>query len=121
MFQLSSHKSGPMVTFNLKRPDGSWFGYLEVEKLASLSGIQLRVYFVNTQFSFFLFEFFHPKENRRERSYVSKMMVLHSLARINLALGYLTLKPSVILLHFGVDRMFLQSWRMCQISRLVSF
>ncbi|KAL0723653.1 hypothetical protein Bca4012_038252 [Brassica carinata] len=39
---LSSHKSGPTVTFNLKRPDGSWFGYLEVEKLASLSGIQLR-------------------------------------------------------------------------------
>ncbi|AAG10824.1 Similar to molybdopterin cofactor sulfurase [Arabidopsis thaliana] len=40
--ELSSHKSGPTVTFNLKRPDGSWFGYLEVEKLASLSGIQLR-------------------------------------------------------------------------------
>uniref|UniRef100_A0A1J3IJS7 Molybdenum cofactor sulfurase n=1 Tax=Noccaea caerulescens TaxID=107243 RepID=A0A1J3IJS7_NOCCA len=39
---LASHKSGPTVTFNLKRPDGSWFGYLEVEKLASLSGIQLR-------------------------------------------------------------------------------
>ncbi|KAJ0257164.1 Molybdenum cofactor sulfurase [Hirschfeldia incana] len=39
---LSSHKSGPTVTFSLKRPDGSWFGYLEVEKLASLSGIQLR-------------------------------------------------------------------------------
>ncbi|CAA7056729.1 unnamed protein product [Microthlaspi erraticum] len=39
---LSSHKSGPTVTFNLKRPDGSWFGFLEVEKLASLSGIQLR-------------------------------------------------------------------------------
>ncbi|XP_023645063.1 molybdenum cofactor sulfurase isoform X2 [Capsella rubella] len=40
--KLSSHKSGPTVTFNLKRPDDSWFGYLEVEKLASLSGIQLR-------------------------------------------------------------------------------
>ncbi|CAE5957663.1 unnamed protein product [Arabidopsis arenosa] len=40
--KLSSHRSGPTVTFNLKRPDGSWFGYLEVEKLASLSGIQLR-------------------------------------------------------------------------------
>lgn len=48
MFQLSSHRSGPTVTFNLKRPDGSWFGYLEVEKLASLSGIQLRVCFGNT-------------------------------------------------------------------------
>jgi molybdenum cofactor sulfurtransferase len=46
--ELSSHKSGPTVTFNLKRPDGSWFGYLEVEKLASLSGIQLRVCFGNT-------------------------------------------------------------------------
>ncbi|XP_058218468.1 molybdenum cofactor sulfurase isoform X1 [Rhododendron vialii] len=33
---------GPVVSFNLKRPDGSWFGYREVEKLASLSGIQLR-------------------------------------------------------------------------------
>ena len=34
---------GPTVSFNLKRLDGSWFGYHEVEKLASLSGIQLRV------------------------------------------------------------------------------
>lgn len=33
---------GSIVSFNLKRPDGSWFGYREVEKLASLSGIQLR-------------------------------------------------------------------------------
>ncbi|KAI3769040.1 hypothetical protein L6452_00136 [Arctium lappa] len=33
---------GPVVSFNLKRPDGSWIGYREVEKLASLSGIQLR-------------------------------------------------------------------------------
>ncbi|KAJ0043290.1 hypothetical protein Pint_17724 [Pistacia integerrima] len=40
--KVSSHESGPIVTFNLKRPDGSWFGYREVEKLASLSGIQLR-------------------------------------------------------------------------------
>ncbi|KAK7292490.1 hypothetical protein RIF29_08271 [Crotalaria pallida] len=36
------HEMGPIVTFNLKRPDGSWYGYREVEKLASLSGIQLR-------------------------------------------------------------------------------
>lgn len=36
---------GPIISFNLKRPDGSWFGYREVEKLASLSGIQLRVAF----------------------------------------------------------------------------
>ncbi|KAI4315918.1 hypothetical protein L6164_023947 [Bauhinia variegata] len=33
---------GPIVSFNLKRPDGSWYGYREVEKLASLSAIQLR-------------------------------------------------------------------------------
>lgn len=40
--KFSSHESGPIVSFNLKRPDGSWFGYREVEKLASLSEIQLR-------------------------------------------------------------------------------
>lgn len=33
---------GPTVSFNLIKPDRSWFGYREVEKLASLSGIQLR-------------------------------------------------------------------------------
>ncbi|CAL1391251.1 unnamed protein product [Linum trigynum] len=33
---------GPTVSFNLKRQDGSWVGYREVEKLATLSGIQLR-------------------------------------------------------------------------------
>lgn len=37
-----SVKKGPIVSFNMKRPDGSWFGYREVEKLASLSGLQLR-------------------------------------------------------------------------------
>ncbi|KAH1040792.1 hypothetical protein AAZX31_09G002100 [Glycine max] len=36
------HEMGPIISFNLKRPDGSWYGYREVEKLASLSGIQLR-------------------------------------------------------------------------------
>ncbi|KAJ7949642.1 Molybdenum cofactor sulfurase [Quillaja saponaria] len=36
------HVMGSIVSFNLKRSDGSWFGYREVEKLASLSGIQLR-------------------------------------------------------------------------------
>ncbi|XP_022734956.1 molybdenum cofactor sulfurase-like isoform X8 [Durio zibethinus] len=40
--KVSSHDSGSIVSLNLKRPDGSWFGYREVEKLASLSGIQLR-------------------------------------------------------------------------------
>ncbi|XP_050223530.1 molybdenum cofactor sulfurase isoform X2 [Mercurialis annua] len=34
--------SGSLLSFNLLRPDGSWFGSREVEKLASLSGIQLR-------------------------------------------------------------------------------
>ncbi|XP_042407238.1 molybdenum cofactor sulfurase-like isoform X2 [Zingiber officinale] len=33
---------GPTIAFNLRRADGSWVGYREVEKLASLSGIQLR-------------------------------------------------------------------------------
>ncbi|GAB4854748.1 Molybdenum cofactor sulfurase [Ancistrocladus abbreviatus] len=37
-----SSKMGSIVSFNLKRSDGSWIGYHEVEKLASLSGIQLR-------------------------------------------------------------------------------
>ncbi|KNA16459.1 hypothetical protein SOVF_088940 isoform A [Spinacia oleracea] len=39
---MISMKKGSIVSFNLKRPDGSWYGYREVEKLASLSGIQLR-------------------------------------------------------------------------------
>ncbi|XP_023756038.1 molybdenum cofactor sulfurase isoform X2 [Lactuca sativa] len=33
---------GPVISFNLKRSDGSWVGHREVEKLAFLSGIQLR-------------------------------------------------------------------------------
>lgn len=33
---------GPIVTFNLKRADGSWVGHREVEKLAALENIQLR-------------------------------------------------------------------------------
>ncbi|XP_068654808.1 molybdenum cofactor sulfurase isoform X2 [Aristolochia californica] len=40
--QVSSWDKGPTIAFNLKRPDGSWFGHREVEKLASLSEIQLR-------------------------------------------------------------------------------
>ncbi|KAG2679697.1 hypothetical protein I3760_11G063500 [Carya illinoinensis] len=36
------HGWGPIISFNLRRPDNSWFGYREVEKLASLSQIQLR-------------------------------------------------------------------------------
>jgi hypothetical protein len=34
---------GPVVTFSLKRADGSWVGHREVEKLAALENIQLRV------------------------------------------------------------------------------
>ncbi|KAL0363026.1 UNVERIFIED_CONTAM: Molybdenum cofactor sulfurase [Sesamum calycinum] len=40
--ELLCNEMGPTVSFNLQRPDGSWFGYREVEKLASLSNIQLR-------------------------------------------------------------------------------
>ncbi|GAV64118.1 Aminotran_5 domain-containing protein/MOSC domain-containing protein/MOSC_N domain-containing protein [Cephalotus follicularis] len=40
--EASCHESGPIIAFNLKRSDGSWFGYREVEKLASLSGLHLR-------------------------------------------------------------------------------
>ncbi|KAL5199302.1 hypothetical protein ABZP36_020505 [Zizania latifolia] len=40
--KVENLKMGPTITFNLKREDGSWFGYREVEKLASLSGIHLR-------------------------------------------------------------------------------
>ncbi|XP_022947409.1 molybdenum cofactor sulfurase isoform X2 [Cucurbita moschata] len=36
------NKMGPLVSFNLRRPDGSWVGHREVEKLASLYSIQLR-------------------------------------------------------------------------------
>lgn len=40
--KVSSPDMGPTIAFNLRRADSSWFGYREVEKLASLSGIQLR-------------------------------------------------------------------------------
>ncbi|KAF3438269.1 hypothetical protein FNV43_RR21030 [Rhamnella rubrinervis] len=40
--KVSYCEFGPVVSFNMARPDGSWHGYREVEKLASLSGIQLR-------------------------------------------------------------------------------
>ncbi|KAH9288390.1 hypothetical protein KI387_032507, partial [Taxus chinensis] len=41
-YQGLSHAQGPIVTFNLKRSDGSWVGCREVEKLACIRGIQLR-------------------------------------------------------------------------------
>lgn len=40
--KVADLKMSPTITFNLKREDGTWFGYREVEKLASLSGIHLR-------------------------------------------------------------------------------
>lgn len=43
LYQVLCHEFGPTVSFNLKRSDGSWYGYREVEKLVSLSRIQLRV------------------------------------------------------------------------------
>ena len=57
---------GPVVTFNLKREDGSWVGHREVEKLSVLSNIQLRVhikssfvlFFKNSRLFFVLFCFF---------------------------------------------------------------
>ncbi|XP_059284298.1 molybdenum cofactor sulfurase isoform X1 [Lycium ferocissimum] len=41
-YGLLSSEMGPTISFNMKRPDGTWYGYREVEKLASLAGIQLR-------------------------------------------------------------------------------
>ena len=38
----SSATHGPVVTFNLKRADGSWVGYAEVAKLAGLHDIDIR-------------------------------------------------------------------------------
>ncbi|KAI3965813.1 hypothetical protein MKX01_010770 [Papaver californicum] len=40
--KMSYREWGPTISFNIRRADGSWHGYREVEKLASLSGIQLR-------------------------------------------------------------------------------
>jgi molybdenum cofactor sulfurtransferase len=44
MMELPMTECGPTVSFNLLRPDGSFVGYHEIEKLASLSNpaIQLR-------------------------------------------------------------------------------
>ena len=43
---------GPVVTFNIKREDGSWVGHREVEKLSVLGNIQLRVC-IESNFLFF--------------------------------------------------------------------
>ncbi|MCD7465450.1 hypothetical protein HAX54_001354, partial [Datura stramonium] len=42
LYGLLSCEMGPTISFNMKRPDGTWYGYREVEKLATLAGIQLR-------------------------------------------------------------------------------
>lgn len=39
----SSLSQGPTISFNLLKPDGSWVGYAEFEKLASVKKIHLRV------------------------------------------------------------------------------
>ncbi|CUS13750.1 unnamed protein product [Tuber aestivum] len=38
----SSVTQGPIVAFNMQRADGSWIGYAEVEKLASVKNIHIR-------------------------------------------------------------------------------
>lgn len=38
----SSITQGPIIAFNMKRVDGSWIGYAEVEKLASVKNIHIR-------------------------------------------------------------------------------
>ncbi|EGT40432.1 hypothetical protein CAEBREN_29456 [Caenorhabditis brenneri] len=35
-------KQGSIVSFNLKRPDGGYYGYTEVEKMCAIFGIELR-------------------------------------------------------------------------------
>ncbi|KAI5779481.1 pyridoxal phosphate-dependent transferase [Geopyxis carbonaria] len=35
-------KQGPVIAFNMQNPDGSWIGYREVEKLASVKNIHIR-------------------------------------------------------------------------------
>lgn len=38
----SSITQGPIIAFNMQRADGSWIGYAEVEKLASVRNIHIR-------------------------------------------------------------------------------
>ncbi|KAI5811490.1 pyridoxal phosphate-dependent transferase [Peziza echinospora] len=44
--EIPSHQwamhQGPLITFNLRRPDGAWVGYSEVEKLAAVKQIHIR-------------------------------------------------------------------------------
>jgi molybdenum cofactor sulfurtransferase len=39
----SRSTQGPLIAFNLQKADGSWIGYAEVEKLASIKNIHIRV------------------------------------------------------------------------------
>jgi molybdenum cofactor sulfurtransferase len=36
-------EQGPIVAFSLKRPNGEFVGYAEVDKLANINGFQIRV------------------------------------------------------------------------------
>ena len=39
----SALSQGPAIAFNMRKPDGTWIGYAEVEKLAAVKKIHLRV------------------------------------------------------------------------------
>lgn len=39
----SALEQGPTIAFNMRKPDGAWVGYAEVEKLAAVKKIHLRV------------------------------------------------------------------------------
>lgn len=38
----STDRQGAIVAFNLKRPDGGYYGYTEVEKMCAIFGLELR-------------------------------------------------------------------------------
>lgn len=39
----SAREQGPTIAFNMRKPDGAWVGYADVEKLAAVKKIHLRV------------------------------------------------------------------------------
>ncbi|XP_010272265.1 PREDICTED: molybdenum cofactor sulfurase isoform X4 [Nelumbo nucifera] len=103
--KVPKHKFGPTVTFNLKHPDGSWVGYREVEKLASLSGIQLR------KFISFVVKYFVSKPNAtatqhlslEESLSLSKTGVLNSLSTVGIYVRSITVYPIKSCAGFSVD------------------
>lgn len=102
------YEMGPIVSFNLKRPDGSWYGYREVEKLASLSGIQLRVIlWISSCWCFLLVNSYSH----------------HSTAIVYLYFAAFMLKLLIdcwlFIVTYCLDRMLLQSRCMCKIPGLV--